>query len=308
MLFGYRSSIVGRAVFIAVFAWFLSGWAWSAQTGPHAISVRLSEPAKLPSSPGYFTAQATVSIGQQQFPMSFGLFLPSGYFSSREPFPVVMAIHNRGLEGLGGGGLNSEGMVYLWTQDSWDPRDPATQPQPTSLTLRKSAKFIGVAPQCPKEHPLEIAPMPEVLAELVTQLGNAYRVDQDRVYLTGFSWGGTHTWLIAEQTPWRYAAIVPISSKATIDPHQTAATLANMPVYLACGGSDVYFLQFCEQMNEAFAAAQHPDFVYRVLPGANHFCYAGVYTDPAFWDWLLAKRRRPQPATQPVSASTTNRS
>lgn len=288
----------------------LSVWALAAETGDaEAVSVHLPAATGLPASPGFHSVDASVQIGQERFPMTIGLFLPPGYFASREPFPVVMAIHNRGLEGVGGGEvLGCEGMAHLWVQDAWDERDPVTVPQANSLTLRKSAKFIGVAPQCPKEHPLEVAPMPQVLAELVNQLGRAYRVDQNRVYLTGFSWGGTHTWLIAEQTPGRWAAIVPLSGKGTEDPAQTAAVLANVPVYLACGSADPYFLQFCQKMNEALVAARHPDFVYRILPNGNHFSYSAVYTDPAFWDWLLSKQRKPHPAKLPTTASTTRKS
>lgn len=301
---------MSRFAAVVVLVCCLSCWTLSAQTGGgETITVRLPEAAKLPASPGYFSVETAVQIGQERFPMSLGLFLPPGYFSSRAPFPVVMAIHNRGLEGVGGGEvLGCEGMARLWIQDKWDERDPATVPQANSLTLRKSAKFIGITPQCPREHPLEVAPMPMVLAELVNQLGRAYRVDQDRVYLTGFSWGGTHTWMIAEQTPWRWAAIVPMFGKATENPAQTAARLANVPVYLVSGGADPYFTTFCQQMNRALVSAQHPDFVYRVLPQGNHFSYCAVYTDPAFWDWLLSRQRKAQPATRPTPASTTRKS
>ncbi len=301
---------MSRSIIIALLVCCLSACVLAAETGKaEAISVRLPGATRLPASPGFHCVDATVQIGQEHFTMTFGLFLPPGYFASREPFPVVMAIHNRGIEGVGGGEvLGCEGMAHLWIQDAWDERDPATRPQANSLTLRKSAKFIGVAPQCPKEHPLEVAPMPQVLAELVNQLGRAYRVDQNRVYLTGFSWGGTHTWLIAEQTPGRWAAIVPVSGKGTEDPAETEARLANVPVYLASGSADPYFSGFCQEMSKAFIAAGHRDFVYRVLPEGNHFCYCGVYTDPAFWDWLLSKRRKAHPASRPASASTTRKS
>lgn len=300
---------MSRSLVVAVLLCWISAWALSAQTSDaDTITVRLPEVSKLPASPGFFSMDATVQIGQEQFPMTFGLFLPAGYFSSHSPFPVVMAIHNRGLEGVGARELlGCEGMARLWIEDGWDARDPATLPQPNSLTLRKSAKFIGIAPQCPREHPLEVAPMPQVLAEFVTQLGKVYRVDQDRVYLTGFSWGGTHTWMIAEQTPRRWAAIVPLSGKGTDDPAHTVASLIDVPIYLGCGSADPYFLQFCQQMNEALVAAGHPDFVYRVLPNGNHFSYCAVYTDPAFWDWLLAKQRKPHLATRPTTASTTRK-
>jgi hypothetical protein len=287
----------------------VSTWLLSAEASGARISVRLPGATQLPSSPGFFNVDATVEAGQERFAMSFGLFLPPGYFRTREPFPVVMALHNRGMEGVGGGAaMGCEGIAYLWVQDEWDKRDPATAPGPDSITLRTSAKFIGVAPQCPRDHPLEVAPMPQVLVELITQLGRVYRMDQNRAYLTGFSWGGTHTWMIAEQTPGRWAAIIPLSAKATEDPAKTAQRLANVPVYLASGGADPYFSQFCRQMSDAFVAAGHKNFVYRVLPQGNHFSYCAVYTDPVFWDWLLSKRRKLNLTTRPTTASATRKS
>lgn len=255
------------------------------------IVVALPQKDKLPSSPGYFGFNVQVSVGAKQFPMTVNLFLPANYFKSSEPFPIVLALHNADEEGLGSN-MAGEGIASLWASDQWDSRDAQERTNLPKITLRKTAKFIGIAPQCPKGYELASAPMPQILGELLTQIGSAYRTDAERVYLTGFSYGGTCCWVIAEQLPGRFAAIAPISSRNTPDPFQTARTLKDLPIYLACGKKEWAF-QTCEMMKLALQKVNHPDFVYRVIPDGTHWCYASVYNDPNFWKWIFARRRKP---------------
>lgn len=237
--------------------------------------------------------------------MNFCLFLPPAYFAQKEPFPVVVALHNRGVEGTNGYAVTAEGLAAMWVRDDWDPREKAVQAAGNALTLRKSARFIGIAPQAPKGRPMQVVPIPQAISKCIDALGAVYRIDQERVYLTGFSWGGSNTWLVAEQTPDRYAAIVPLSFKATPEPAKTVEALLHVPVYMACGTADAYFAQFAQQMNQAMTDGHHPDFVLRLIPNGSHFAYGAVYTDPAFWDWLFSKRRQPRAATRPAVLSTT---
>ena len=263
-----------------------------APSAPAAEKVAVVLPAKdrLPSSPGYFIVEADVTVGSQQFPMSFALFLPPAYFRSKEPFPMIMTLHNKGLTGLGGGGLAIEGMAMLWVRDQWDSRNTLAVPD-NALVMRKSAKFLGIAPQCPPGHAFEDEPMPQVLAELATQVGKAYHADNDRVYLTGFSAGGLGTWQVAEQTPKRWAAIVPLSCRLSDDPAKTVQALKDMPIYLGTGTED-WALDFCQQWQEALKLAGHANFVFHITPGGTHWAYHSIYTDPQFMDWLFAQKRK----------------
>ena len=273
------------------------------QSAPQ-ITVKLPDAKTLPSSPGFFILKAAVTVDKRKFTMAFGLFPPPNYFTSTDPFPVVVTLHNRGFEGNNGESLTGEGMPSLWVQDEWDSRGPGIDPTAEALVLRKSARFIGIAPQSPsKRYPLETPPMPQVISELATQVCKAYRTDEERVYLTGFSYGGTCTWLIAEQMPHRYAAIVPISSRATPNPLQTAQTLKDLPIYTGCG-TEEWSTPFCQKMADALKTSSHPNFVFQIVPNGTHWSYPVIYTNPAFMDWLLAQRRKPaaaapQPAQVP---------
>lgn len=272
-------------------------------TGP--VTVTFPKDFKLPSSPGFFRISASVSIGEKQFPMVFGVFLPAAYFSSNERMPLVVALHNRGLEGATGQALDCEGLAMLWANGAWDHRAPGINPTPESIDLRKPGLYVGLAPQSPKNREMHIAPMPQVLAAVIDVVTSRYRIDSDRVYLTGFSYGGTQVWPIAAAMPGRFAAIAPFSGRAPADPARTAATLANIPAYVCTGEIDHGFRRFSEQMHAALIAAGHTDLMYKAVPGGNHHSYCAIYTDQKFWDWLLSKRISHRPTTRPATRPAT---
>ena len=80
-----------------------------------------------------------------------------------------------------------------------------THGPPKIVETRRDFPFIVVSPQCPRRGwnaDAVNALLDEVLAK--------YRVDADRVYLTGLSMGGYGTWHLAAIHPERFAAIAPI--------------------------------------------------------------------------------------------------
>lgn len=270
------------------------------------VTVSLDDIKSPPSSPGYFPLKAKISVDGVKSQMAFGLFLPPAYFTSTEPFPVVMTLHNKGMEGTNANGIQFEGLAALCARDDWDERTlnvkpdepkPPTRPSVT-VNLRTEARCIVIAPQCPHGKVMTKAPMPEIFSKLITEVGKLYRTDETRIYLTGFSYGGTCTWQIAEQIPDRFAAVVPLSTRATEDPAKTATLLKNIGVYTGCGTNE-WSTPFCQTMRDAFTASGHPRFVYRQFEGGTHWCYPMIYTDPEFWNWLFAQRRPVKPTTRP---------
>ena len=226
--------------------------------------------------------------------MAFGLFLPPAYFKGNQPLPLILSLHNKGLESNDGRGLEFEGLGAICARDAWDDRNAAATTRPANaMNLRTDAKFIAVMPQCYPGMSFALSPMPEIIAETIKEVSKAYRVDSRRIYLTGFSYGGTSTWQLAEAMPNQFAAIVPIAGRATAAPAITAATLKDVGVYLACGTADGMLPQV-RAMRDALAAAGHARMVYREIMDGTHWCYAVVYTDPEFWQWLLRRPESPR--------------
>ena len=77
---------------------------------------------------------------------------------------------------------------------------------PKLIEAGQEFPFIVVSPQCPEGRWWE----PFELAALLDEIVEKYKVDQDRIYVTGLSMGGFGTWSLAAYQPKRFAAIVPI--------------------------------------------------------------------------------------------------
>ncbi len=250
------------------------------------------DPATLPTAPGPHVVRAAVRLNGRPVRFRFWLYLPAGYDAYKpQAWPVVVALHNRGfIGGDGNGSLTGEGLPFLLTHDRPDPRWHGNAPA-DPVDLQHAAPFVCVAPQCPTAHTFDDPGMLAVIDQMTAAVVASCHGDPARTYLTGFSYGASNTWLVAAGLPERFAAIAPVDGRATPDPAATVGRLKHTSVYQVVGGRDDEFLPEAKRMVTALAAGPHPDFAFHVVPGGNHFCYGSVYTDPAFWTWMFARRR-----------------
>ena len=266
------------------------------------------DPSKLPTTPGGHTVKTEVRLNGKTVPFRFWIYLPAGYGrgDASESWPVVMFLHNRGqIGGDGNGSITMEGLPYLLTHDQPDGRMQGQRP-PNPVDLQHAAPFICVAPQCPTAHLFDDAGMLAILPDLLETVVGHCHGDPERTYLTGFSYGASNTWLVGADLADHFAAIAPIDGRATPDPDATVRKLARVGVYQVIGGVDNEFKPEAKRMIAALAAASHPDFAFHTIPEGNHFAYGAIYTDPAFWTWMFARRRTPPPpALSPSSSHAT---
>lgn len=148
----------------------------------------------------------------------------------------------------------------------------------------KQVPAIVVSPQCPEAQSWSTP----VLAHLLDGIEARYRVDPDRVYLTGVSAGGDETWNFALVHPNRLAAIVPMSGES--DPGD-AARLRNVPVWGFQGGKDpgVPPGQMKAMVEAVRQAGGHAHLT--LYPAAGHDCWDQAYSTDALWTWLFAQKR-----------------
>jgi len=138
--------------------------------------------------------------------------------------------------------------------------------------------------------------------------------DSSRVFLTGFSLGGTGVWYMAAEMPQRFAAVVPVDGRVVLAgrvsipadiPPQTSALifadnpisrlaelLRHTPVWAFHGANDpVVPVEDSRQMVQALRALQAP-VRFTEVPDGQHEC-ATAYGDPRLPRWLLAQRGTP---------------
>jgi pimeloyl-ACP methyl ester carboxylesterase len=120
-----------------------------------------------------------------------------------------------------------------------------------------------------------------------------YRIDVDRIYLTGPSLGGSGTWYIATRYPETFAAIAPMSGFTShldfIDAH--IDRLADMPVWAFHGRLDtVVPFEETERLVKKLEG-RNRNLRFSAEPDIGHWIHWQVYPGQDLYDWLLQYHR-----------------
>jgi predicted peptidase len=204
------------------------------------------------------------------------LYLPKDYSAtSKKSWPLMLFLHGAGERGTNLTKVAVHGPPKLIAQG------------------KKDLPFIIVSPQCPTGERWKT----EVLMALLDDVTTKYRVDTNRLYVTGLSMGGYGTWSLATEHPDRFAAIAPICGGGEIVPILLAspkkkAALKSLGVWAFHGAKDpVVKLEESEKMINAFKQIGAEDVRLTVYPEATHDSWTETYDNQKVYDWLLGHRR-----------------
>jgi predicted peptidase len=201
---------------------------------------------------------------QVKVQMGYLLYLPKAY-EQHESWPLVLFLHGSGERGD-------------------DPELVKVHGPPKLIAAGKDFPFIVVSPQCPESQWWE----PIELMALLDDIGRKYKVDADRVYVTGLSMGGFGTWRLAAYAPQRFAAIAPICGGGE---KSWAKPLSRLPIWVFHGAKDEGVpLERSQSMVDALLKEEgNPKLT--VYPDAGHDSWTETYDNPEFYVWLLAQKR-----------------
>jgi predicted peptidase len=212
---------------------------------------------------------------KQELQLEYLLALPKGYANGSQRWPLILFLHGAGERGSDLAKVELHG-------------------PPKLIAAGQEIPAIVVSPQCPANEwwtdPTHLLALERLLDELVEK----YRVDEDRVYLTGLSMGGYGTWALAGRQPGRYAAAVPVCGGGSALP--AARALRNLPIWAFHGEADpVVPVTESQRLVDAIQRGGGTVAKLTVYPGVGHDSWTRAYEDPALWEWLFAQRR-PQTA------------
>jgi predicted peptidase len=127
---------------------------------------------------------------------------------------------------------------------------------------------------------------------MLAEIGKEYRVDPERVYLTGLSMGGYGTWSLAASHPDKWAAIVPICGGGN---PEDADKIKDIPCWCFHGDADtaVKVEKSRDMIKALWAAGGHPN--YTEYPGVGHNSWDKAYDTNDLYDWLLRQRLKKKP-------------
>jgi len=218
----------------------------------------------------------------------YQLYVPADY-ATRTDWPVILYLHGAGERGV----------------DGLRP----TQAGLGAAIRRAPQRFpaLVVIPQVPVGTQWTGAQAELALAALDRTLAD-YKVDRDRVYLTGLSMGGHGTWYLAYRHPERFAAAAPICGWTqnlashglmvpVVPPEDgpalpaLARRLAKLPLWIFHGDQDTVVP--AQGSRAAFEALKAESTLarYTEYPGLNHNSWDATYASDAFVAWLFNQRR-----------------
>jgi predicted esterase len=224
-----------------------------------------------PDQPDFRTADQKWWFGLRQ---KLGLVERPRYLVNTPPaynrdksrkWPLIVFLHGSGERGDNLDVLKTQGLTKL-------------------LQTKKDLPFVVVSPQV---LPLERW-NPWEVNMLIDEVRQKYRIDDDRIYLTGLSMGGFGTWETAWQFPQRFAAVAPICGSFAAD---EVAKLKDLPIWVFHGVKDpvvpISGDRKCVETLQKIGGHVR----YTFYPEGGHDVWTETYADPRLYSWLLQQRR-----------------
>jgi predicted esterase len=196
---------------------------------------------------------------------SYLLYLPDGYSNdTTQRWPLLLSLHGAGEVGTDIEKVKVHGPAKL-------------------IARGKKFPFIVVSPQSQQN-----GWKADQLHELLLEIKKKYRVDNERVYVTGLSMGGFGTWELALKYYSEFAAIVPICGGGDAS---EIWKLRHMPVWCFHGAKDpIVSLSFSQRMMKELEKDNFSS-KFTVYPEAYHDCWTETYSNDSLYSWLLAQKR-----------------
>lgn len=214
-------------------------------------------------SPALKAQQTTQKFVQET---SYLLSLPKGYDKdSTARWPLMIFLHGSGEAGV-------------------DIEKVKAHGPPKLIGKGKEFPMIVVSPQS------DVSSLwnDEMLYRMLQDIKKRYRVNADKVYVTGLSMGGFGTFSLAMKYPDEFAAIAPVCGGGD---SSDAWKLRNIATWVFHGAKDDVVLPAGSENIVTAARRYNKDVRFTLYPDANHNSWDVTYDNDSLYTWLLSKTR-----------------
>jgi len=237
-------------------------------------------------------AQESQPMAGEQVEMSFKtsdsadvgylVYLPKDFKADGEKeFSLIFFLHGRG---------ESNGPLSLVAK--WGP--------PMMAARGDDLPYVIVSPQCPKEDNWSSETQQKRLTELLDNVVKKFKVNEQKLFLTGLSMGGYGSWTMAADHPTRFAAVAPVCGGGN---PEDAGKLKDVPIWAFHGDNDrAVPFQKSVDMVEAIKAAGGESIRFTSLENIGHNCWSSTYATPELYQWM-EKQVLSKPAAEKESAA-----
>lgn len=201
------------------------------------------------------------------------------------------------------------------TTRSWFPKvieDPALSPEEVAALPPFWQGRYGDTVERIQSPPAEGFGDQEILLGLIDQVVAENKIDPTRIYVVGFSMGGSGTWQTIAARPEFFAAAVPVAGGGLF-PWQWNEEVLSVPTWAFHGSIDITTVPELHRTLFAYASEVGGNMKYTEFEGANHAILDFVFTpsgeiafdgpsktsfasescdeEANLWRWLFSKRR-----------------
>ena len=221
-----------------------------------------------------------------------------GKYSPRRPAGVIFVLH-----GLGGNSsqlidlyrnyMNKHGLIVVAPTAQKPPEEGANEDRPPPIISGRMPHWWYYRDG-------------NFLFVMLSRLKKEYRIDENRVFLSGYSMGGYGTWNIGLRYPDRFAAIIPfaggMSRNEYLQKHDKKVrplvrNAYNLPVYFIHGDRDrTVIVRQARETRDQLDELGYP-YEYWEEPGGGHILEVreGSEIMNSVQKWLRPKKRDPHP-------------
>ena len=204
------------------------------------------------------------------------LFVPHSYRGDKD-YPLILFLHGAGERGTDGLAPVKQGIGNAIKFKNGESKFPC---------------FV-LFPQCrpaPANWQASGLDAKRAIA-MVDETMKTYKIDRQRVCLTGLSMGGAGTWSLAAAYPDRWAAIVPICGGVKTDMVSgVASKIKDIPCWAFCGDQDKPVVGMRAMVGALKQAGGNPR--YSEFPYVHHNSWDPAYVTPELVPWMQAQSRK----------------
>lgn len=195
------------------------------------------------------------------------IYVPDTYKSEENDFPLIIYLHGKSHRGNDLDKLKGYGLPYL-------------------ISKGHKYNFIIASPQCPDTTYWSSV---NWFDALYNELTEKYRIDKDRVFVTGISLGGYGTWQAAMDHPDKIAAIVPMCGGCADSAE--ICRIKDIPVWAFHGTKDeiVKIIETEDLVNRLKACNGKVRFT--KIENAGHDI-TNTFENQEIYDWLIKQKKK----------------
>ncbi|HET7716809.1 MAG TPA: hypothetical protein VFK86_14385, partial [Bauldia sp.] len=210
----------------------------------------------------------------------YGLYLPANFDPARK-YPLVISLHGAGSNHR----LNLR-RVFGRGNLPGETDAEATRYFPTL----RDVDYIVASPLARGTMGYQGIPEADVY-DVLADVRSRFRIDEDRVYLTGLSMGGGGTLWLGLTRPDIWAAVAPVCPAPPPETIALAPNALNLPVHFFHGALDPVVnpsvsREWVAKLHELGSNVEYVEY-----PGVRHNSWDNAYKDAAIFTWFSQFKR-----------------